>query len=115
FPYRFTWHSPALKPGGELTDEVRCVSCPAATGRSAVGDADADHLELAREDVLTVAGAVHPGLDHLARRGQRALAVADVLAHGPGAARLGPAGALDAGHEGGAGLGGVVEVVPGDH
>src|SRR6185436_14570888 len=114
-----TWHSrhyPGPGSGlGESAAEVGGVGGAGLAGRGAVGDADADHAELAGEDVGAVAGAVHPGVDHGARRGEVAAAPADVLADRVRAARAGPAGALDAGAEGRAVARLMPEVVLGDH
>src|SRR3954454_22555136 len=95
--------------------EVGGVGGAVAAGRDAVGDADADHAEAAREDVGPMTRAMHPGGDHRARRGERAASPADVLADGVRAARAGPAGAPDAGGERRPVARGVVEEVLGDH
>ena len=69
---------------------------PAVVGRRAEREPEADLGVVGAEQVLAVAGAVHPRADHRARRGQRALAPADVLAHEPGVVVAEVAGAREA-------------------
>ena len=79
---------PGARVGGRRVAGARAEvggvgGAPGLVGRRPEGQPEADLGVVAAEEVLAVAGAVHPRADHRARRGERALAPADVLAHDP--------------------------------
>src|SRR3954469_14380769 len=89
------------RPGLEDRAEVGHVRAGAvlAADRRAAGDAEADLVEAAVEDVGAVAGAVHPAVDDVRRRGVVPAPPGDVLAERVAARALEVAGGLDAADE----------------